>query len=290
MQLVSHYLQRPNKSRLPSEKRIVLFYDICFILQATCLLVHIVRTIDSCKQTLAHNIMVSEPFALSPFLAYKVQGCSYTVVESTLYAFSSVPVLVDDHSFEAILSDLLVEMRLAMFIGGAAVVLGLFNRSLVENNIFAILTVRNMVIWKDIVSAMELFFLCYVLQIAVACGPPQRILRDYFIHCGVTSRTTLPFVDVICLYVLSAGGYLTYVVSGILYLIHTLPKYGVLNEEEIEEYKERLRRRQAADMELKGQLQQAKEAHARLHFEMMERTYIDGVTEGSKKKKQEVIL
>lgn len=287
MQLVSHYLQRPSKNRLPSEKNIILFYDICFAIQAVCTIVHIVRTIDACKQTFKHNIIISEPFILQDFLQYKLKGCSVTMTHN-MYAFQNVQVTLKSEDILPVLADLVIEMRLGMFIAGLASILGLLNRGFVENNVFAIVSIRNVVIWKDVVSAMELAFLAYILQIAAATETPRAVLQTMFSTCGIERKVTIPFVDAISLYVCASVGFLTYVVSLVLYLIHTLPKYGVLNEVEIEEYKERLRRSKIVTSETRRQVEEAKEAHARLQFQLMETNF--AMQQSSKQKDDEIVL
>lgn len=281
MQLVSHYLQRPSKNRLPSEKRIIPFFDLCFAIQAVCIIVHIVRVVDASNQTLQHGIIVPQPFKLAEYLDYKLSGCSMTTTSSSLYAFYNVEVVVNEKNLMPIFADMVWSMRLAMFVGSVTGLMGLVNRGFVENNVFVILTLRNVVLWKDVVSACELLLLGYMFQIAVSIEYPRVLLREYFVYCGVERRVALPFIDVIPLYVFSAAGYLTYVVSGMLYFIHTIPKYGVLDAEEVEQYKERLRRQKEASAEMQVNLHAAKEAHARLHFQMMEANYLAAAPGGA---------
>lgn len=205
-----------------------------------------------------------------------------------MYAFQNVQVTLDSQDILPVLADLVIEMRLGMFISALASVLGLLNRGLVENNVFAIVSIRNIVIWKDVLSAMELAFLAYVFQIAAATETPRNVLQTMFSTCGIERKVTIPFVDAISLYLCASVGFLTYAVSLVFYLMHTLPKYGVLNEVEIEEYKERLRRSKIVTSETRRQVEEAKEAHARLQFQLMESNF--AMEQSSKKKDDEIVL
>eukprot|EP00796_Vickermania_ingenoplastis_P011821 gene11821-8131_t len=288
MQLVSPYLQRPNKGRLPSEKKIVLLNDLCFAVQAVCLIVHIVWTVDASKQTFQHNIIAAQPLQLLPYLSYKVDGCSVSTTMN-LYAFRNVSVTVTDRDVLPVLADLAVELRLGIFIGSVALVLGLANRSFVESNVFAVARLRNLIIWKDAFSATELLFLSYMFQIGSMVESPRSLLQVFFRSCGVERDVSLPYVSPIPLYIFGAFGFLTYAVSLVLYLMHTLPKYGVLNAAEIEEYKARLKRSKEMNMETKRKIEEAKLAHARLQFQAIETTLM-AEQKLRKRKDDEIVL
>lgn len=269
MQLVSHYLQRPAKRRLPSEKNIIPFFDLCVVVQATAIIVHSVVLVNSSKQTLSSGILGGDSLVVQEYLTYKLESCELNVTQS-LDAFRSVSVNLTGENFFPLLADFIALMRLGMIIGIITVIIGAFNRLLVELNTFVLFSYRNLVIWKDIVSAVELLLLVILFVIAALADSPRRLLAEFFMSCGVKSRVSLPFVTVTPLYVCAGVGFFAYAVSFAFYLYHTLPKYGVLNAEEIEDYKVRLERRKNAHALTMAQLQKTKEEHARLQLQLME--------------------
>lgn len=269
MQLVSHYLQRPAKKRLPSEKSIVPFFDLCVLIQATAIIVHSVTFVDSGKQTLKGGVLSSGQMELQGYLGYKLGNCMVNIT-TNLNAFTNVTSTVSGTNFYPILADYANQMRLGMILGIIAVVVGAFNRLLLELNTFVLFSFRNLIIWKDIVSAVELVLLGLLFGLASSADYPRGLLKEFFSSCGVKGKASLPFISLIPLYICGAGGFLAYAVSLILYLIHTLPKYGVLNEDEIEDYKARLQKKIALQAQTKAQWEKAIEEHARLQLQIMD--------------------
>lgn len=269
MQLVSHYLQRPAKARLPSEKNIVPFFDLCVVVQATAIIVHSLVLVNSSKQTITSGVLGGQTLVLQDYLTYKLQNCELNLTQS-MDAFTNVKIDLTGTNFLPLLADFISLMRLGMIIGIIAVVVGAYNRVLVELNTFVLFSYRNLVIWKDIVSAVELVLLGFLMGIAALADSPRRVLDTFFVSCGVQSRVSLPFVTVTPLYICAGAGFFAYAVSLSLYLYHTLPKYGVLNEEEIEDYKVRLEKRKSAHAVTMAQLQKTKDEHARLQLQLME--------------------
>lgn len=264
MQLVSDLQQRPKKGRLKIEKRIVLFYDLCSLVQLTVFLIHTVTTMIGASRTFRNYIIVENNFELAPALVYKTQNCTFNTVRS-IYAFSSVDMTFTVDSVNDVFVDQAIQMRLAIFVCVVTFVVGGVNRMLVEANLFVV-KYRNFYFWKDIISATELILLAYVAQITSAIDPPKHLLRDYLRFCGVKGNAYLPFISTINLWVFVGVGYFTYVVGLSLYLNNTLPKYGIMTPAEIAEYKTWLRARRAEQEQSRMLIEEARKAHARLHM------------------------
>ncbi|KAG5480460.1 hypothetical protein LSCM4_06227 [Leishmania orientalis] len=264
MQLVSDLQQRPKKGRLSIEKNIVSFYDLCSAVQLITFLIHTVTTMIGANRTFTRYIIVQNDFALKPALVYKTRDCSFSTVRN-IYAFNSVNMTFTQNSVNDVFVDQAIQMRLAIFVCAVALAVGGVNRMLVEANVFVV-KYRNFYFWKDIISATELLLLAYVMQIAAAAEQPARLLRDYLRFCGVKADSYLPFISTANLWVFAGVGYLTYVVGIILYLNNSLPKYGVMTPQEIDEYKAWLRRRRAEQEQVRTLVDEAKKAHARLHL------------------------
>jgi hypothetical protein len=264
MQLVSDLQQRPKKGRLKVEKRIVLLYDLCSVVEFSVFLIHTVTTMIGASRTFSNYIIRMNDFALAPALMYKTQNCTYNTVRS-IYAFQDVNMTFTANSINDVFVDQAIQMRLAIFICAVAFVVGGVNRSLVEANVFVI-KYRNFYFWKDILSATELILLAYVAQIAAAIDPPKHLLRDYLRHCGIEGNAYLPFISTINLWVFVGVGYFTYVVGLPIYLNNTLPKYGIMTPAEIEEYKTWLRARRAEQEQSRMLIEEARKAHARIHM------------------------
>lgn len=286
MHLVSHYLQRPSRNRLPSERFVIVLNDICFIVQSVAILVHVVFVINAFRQTLVHGIISSRPFLLQEFILVKTHMCNLTVTEN-MYAFRNVTMVINQESLTPIAADLAIEMRLSIFIGLLTLGLSRVNKNFVETNVFVIFSFRNVVIWKDVLSALELAFTGYIFQCALATDVPRRLLRKYFEACGIQRRVTAPFLNVAGLYVFAGVGFFAYAVSFAFYLWHTIPQYGVLDQEEIEAYKEQLRRSKALTEATRQELDAAKEIHARIQLKLMEN---DFTSEVHRPKDDEVVL
>lgn len=264
MHIVSDLQQRPRKGRLRLEKRIIPFYDICTLVQLVTLLIHTVTTVLAANRTFTYSIFSNNDFELRPPLVYKTKDCEFTTV-GTYYAFSNVSVSLKLNNANDIYVDLAIQMRLAVFICSATLLLGAVNRSCVETNFFVI-KFRNFYLWKDILSAAELLMLGYVFQIATAATGPRKLLKAYLENCGVRSHVYLPFVSLVNLWLFAAMGYFCYAVSLILYLYNALPKYGVMTPDEIAEYKLWLRDRRVEIEQVREYINQAKAAHARVHM------------------------
>lgn len=289
---MSHFLQRPNKDRLPSEKNIQILYDLCFLGQVITLLVHIVWTVDAAKVTLKHNIISSQPLEVVGYLQYRLQDCTYQTTRA-MFGFRDVTITVNWAMVFYVLADLVIQLRVAMFVGTATVILGMVNRGFVEENTFIIARIRNVVVWKSVVSAMELLMLGYVFQIAVAAGTPRSLLKDYFAACNVSGTTTLPHVSLVPLYVFASLGYLTYAVSLPIYLMHTLPKYGTMKPSEAEDFKKRVEHRRQTEQEVSLKIAQTKSLHAALqHRRLLERVVVDhtAAQPGNEGDEDEVLL
>lgn len=264
MQLVSDLQQRPKKGRLKIEKQIVQFYDLCSVVQLTVFLIHTVTTMIGANRTFKNYIIVENNFELAPALTYKTQNCSYNTIRS-IYAFQEVNMTFTVDSINDVFVDQAVQMRLAIFVCAVAFVVGGFNRMLVEANVFVV-KYRNFYFWKDIISATELILLAYVAQITAAIDPPKHLLRDYLRYCGIDGNAYLPFISTINLWVFVAVGYFSYVVGIAIYLNNTMPKYGIMTPEEIEEYKAWLRARRAEQEQSRMLIEEARKAHARIHM------------------------
>ncbi|XQJ30923.1 hypothetical protein NXY56_007030 [Leishmania guyanensis] len=264
MQLVSDLQQRPKKGRLSVEKNIVPFYDLCTAVQFITFLIHTVTTVIGASRTFVHNIIVQNDFELTPALVHKTRNCSFSTVRN-MYAFDSVNMTFTQSSVNDVFVDQAIQMRLAIFVCAATFFVGAVNRTLVDANVFVI-KFRNFYFWKDIISATELLLLAYVMQITATIVQPASLLRDYLRHCGVQASSYLPFISIINLWVFAGVGYLTYVVGIALYLNNTLPKYGVMTPQEIEEYKAWLRSRRTEQEQVRMLIDEAKKAHARLHL------------------------
>ncbi|KAG5506522.1 hypothetical protein JKF63_06025 [Porcisia hertigi] len=264
MHVVSDLQQRPKKGRLMVEKNIVTFYDLCSLVQLVTFLIHTVTTVIGAKRTFTRNIMIPNEYELTPALAHKTRNCSYSTVRD-IYAFYSVHMTLTESSANDIFVDHAIQMRLAIFVCAAAIVVGGLNRTLVDVNVFVI-KFRNFYFWKDIISAIELLLLAYVIQIVATAVQPAHLLRDYLLHCEVKSRAYLPFVSTVNLWVFAGVGYLSYVVGLVLYLNNALPKYGLMTPQEIEEYKAWVRSRRAEEEQARILIDEAKKVHARLHM------------------------
>lgn len=264
MQLVSDLQQRPKKGRLPIEKSIVPFYDLCTTVQFVTFLIHTVTTMIGANRTFTRSIIIQNNFELTPSLVYKTHNCSFSTVRN-IYAFSAVNMTFTQCSVNDVFVDQAIQMRLAIFVCAATLCVGAVNRMLVESNVFVI-KFRNFYLWKDIISATELLLLAYVMQIVATVQYPARLLQDYLRHCGVMANSYLPFISTINLWVFAGVGYLTYVVGLSLYLNNALPKYGVMTPQEIEEYKAWVRSRRAEQEQVRMLIDEAKKAHARLHM------------------------
>lgn len=264
MQLVSDLQQRPNKGRLSVEKNIIPFFDLCSLVQIVCFIIHTVQTVLSAKVTFKNYIMVKNNFELLPTLLYKTSNCTYSTVRN-IYAFENVNMTFTPSNVNDVFVDHAIQMRAAVFVMPIAVLLGALNRGCVENNVFVIKW-RNFFIWKDIFSATELLILAYVIQIGVAMQEPGALLRGYLRHCGCKSSSYMPFVNSVPLFLQAAVGFFCYFVSGVIYLINALPKYGVMTPAEIQEYKEWLRKRNAEIAQSQQLIEQAKAAQAQLQM------------------------
>lgn len=264
MQLVSDLQQRPRKGRLKIEKHIVVFYEVCTVVQLSVFLIHTVTTMIGASRTFMKYIIVENNFELAPALVYKTQNCSYNTIRS-IYAFTNVNMTFTARSANDVFVDQAIQMRLAIFICAVTFFVGGVNRILVEVNVFVV-KFRNFYFWKDIISATELILLAYVAQIAAAINPPRHLLRDYLRYCGVEGNAYLPFISTINLWVFVAVGYFTYVVGLAIYLNNTLPKYGIMTPAEIEEYKAWLRARRAEQEQSRMLIEEARKAHARLQM------------------------
>lgn len=266
MQLVSDYQQRPKKARLKMEKRIVMFYDLCSIVQLVTFLVHTVTTTIAAKRTFGQSYYVNQDFQLSPTLVYKTENCSFETTRN-IYAFTEVSMNWSASNVNDVFVDLAIQTRLAVFVCAVTFFIGALNRSFVEMDFF-VFKYKNFYIWKDISSATELILLAYIFQIAASVSPPASLLRDYLQYCGVQSEIYLPFQTNITLFVFAGVGYFTYLVGLVLYCYNACPKYGIMTEAEIQEYKMWLRARRAEKEQSRLLIEEAKKAHARL--QMME--------------------
>ncbi|CAD2215135.1 hypothetical protein AGDE_03961 [Angomonas deanei] len=264
MQLVSDLQQRPKKGRLKMEKSIVPFYDLCAMVQIVVFIIQTVTIYIGAYRTFVHNFFVTSHFQLAPALVYKTANCTFETTRN-IYAFNNVTMKFTSSSVNDVFVDSAIQFRLSIFVMAVALFLGMINHVFVEINLFKV-QYRNFTFWKDILSACELILLGYVIQIAVAAGPPSRLAQDYLNHCGIQTRNYLPYVGVVPMYVFAGVGFGSYAVGLTLYLYNSLPKYGVMSAEEIEEYKSWLRARRAEIEQSRVYIEQAKQAHARVQM------------------------
>ncbi|ORC88914.1 uncharacterized protein TM35_000141250 [Trypanosoma theileri] len=267
MHVVSDLQQRPNKSRLKCEKRIVPFYDICSVVQFVCLVIHTTKVVMTARCTFAHSLWSKNNLELVPPLVMKLDSCYYMTTRSTLYAFKDVSVELFLSGVSDVFADHAIQMGLAIFFCAFTLFFGAVNRSAVENNFFSYRW-RNFVFRKDLIAALEIAMLCLVLRTALMATAAGSLLEDYLRYCKVVSRAYLPFCTVVPLFVFVGAGFATYVVGCVLYLYNALPKYGIMTEEEIVDYKVWLRGRRARIEEAKRAAEAAKLANMRLQLMM----------------------
>ncbi|KAH9601242.1 hypothetical protein LSM04_000623 [Trypanosoma melophagium] len=267
MHVVSDLQQRPNKSRLKCEKRILPFYDLCSVVQFVCLVIHSTKVVMAAKCTFVSSLWSRNPLKIVPSLAMKLDVCNFTTRRSTLYAFKDVPLGLYSLGANDIFADHTIQMCLAIFFCAFTLLFGVLNRSAVENNFFTFRW-RNFVFHKDIIAALEFAMLCLVLRTALMANTAGTLLEDYLQYCDVFSRAYLPFCPLMQLFVFVGTGFFTYVVGCALYLYNALPKYGIMTEEEIVDYKVWLRSRRARIEEAKRTAEAAKLANMRLRIMM----------------------
>ncbi|CCW64496.1 unnamed protein product [Phytomonas sp. EM1] len=262
MQVVSDSQRKSSKGRLKVEKRIISFVYLCTGIQLLMVFAFIVKVTLGVNRTFQHSIFSNNDYALNPVLIYKTKTCNYTTVDD-LQAFNGVSITLNAENANIVFADHALEMKSLFVLGLITMAFGIINRICIDIAFFS-LKFRNMDIKKDIFSATELLLLTYLAQAAAFSEPRSALLRNYLHNCGVTSEKYLPWVSVSGLYVVVATGYFTYLVTLIIYLRNTLPKYGTMTPEEIEEYKAWLRLRKAEAEQSRIFIEQAKRAHARM--------------------------
>lgn len=262
MQIVSDLQQRPRKGRLPMEKRLVPIYDIFSLVQLVVFVIHTVQTTIGAHRTFNNNFFLQSDFSLNEAIVIKTQDCVYNSTRS-IYAFTGVDTSFTADNVNDVFVDQAIQMRLGIFVMAAAFAIGTTNRICIEVNFF-VLKVRNFSFWKDILSAVEMLLLAYVFVIAASVAHPSGLLDDYLTHCGMQSRVYLPFISAATMWVFGGVGFGTYALGLVLYLSNTLPKYGIMTEAEIGEYKEWLRARRSEKEHTRMFIEQAKRAQARM--------------------------
>ncbi|KEG06477.1 hypothetical protein DQ04_13731000 [Trypanosoma grayi] len=265
MHVVSDLQKRPNKGRLKCEKRIIPLYDICSVIQLVCLVLHTTRLVIACRRTFVHSVWSRNPLELVPSLAWRTATCEYEARRGSLYAFQQVHVLLSSSNANEVFADHATYMCLAVYLSAFALALGIANRQAVEANFYN-WTWRNFVVYKDLIAATEFALLCVVLRTALMANVAGSLLQDYLRHCGVVSESFLPFCGSTPLFLFVCAGFLTYVAGGAVYLWNALPKYGIMTEDEIRDYKEWLRERRAHVEEAKRVAEEAKRASMRLQL------------------------
>ncbi|CCW66367.1 unnamed protein product [Phytomonas sp. Hart1] len=264
MQVVSDSQRRPSKGRLKIEKRIIDFVHLCTSAQLVMIFYFIVKLFLAVNCTFDHSIFITNEFALNPVLKYKTKSCTYSTVRD-FNAFNGITLTLDASNVDIIFADHVFEMKSILILSLLTVFFGILNRIFIDINFFS-LKIRNMDLQKDIFSATELLLLTYLVQSTYFSRSRSSLLRDYLSHCGVTSMKYLPWVSVNGLFIVASVGYLTYLITLIIYLRNTLPKYGIMTPDEIEEYKAWLRLRKAESEQARVFIEQAKMAHARMFY------------------------
>ncbi|RNF08808.1 hypothetical protein TraAM80_02550 [Trypanosoma rangeli] len=263
MHVVSDLQRRPNKGRLNCERFVIRFYGVVTVVQLVCFLVYVTSFVIACKRTFVHSVWAPNPLELVPALQAKLQGCPFNETRRTLYAFTDVHLLLlPDNSYK-IFADHAVQMYLAVFFSGFALLIGLANRCAVDVNFFGV-SWRNFTFRKDVLSAIEIALISLLLRAALMANVTGALLRKYLQNCGLRSMAYLPFCSIVPLFVFISVGYFTYVVGVVMYLWNSLPKYGIMTEVETAAYDLWLRSRRSRIMEAKRAVHEAKRANMRL--------------------------
>ncbi|RNF12815.1 uncharacterized protein Tco025E_06446 [Trypanosoma conorhini] len=263
MQVVSEFQRRPNKGRLKSEKFVLSLYDVVSVVQLVCFLVYTTNFVMGCKRTFVHSVWARNDLELVPALRAKLRGCEFNVTQSTLYAFQSVSLSLEDDNSDEIFADHAVQMYLAVFFSGFTLLLGLANRWAVGLNFFSV-SWRNFTLRKDALSATELAMTSLLLRATLMANVTRALLQEYLTYCGLLSHGYLPYCSLAPLFLFVSVGYFTYVVGAAVYLWNALPKYGIMTEAEAADYKVWLRNRLGRIMEARRAVEEAKMANVRL--------------------------
>ncbi|ESL09536.1 hypothetical protein TRSC58_02741 [Trypanosoma rangeli SC58] len=263
MHVVSDLQRRPNKGRLNCERFVIRLYGVVTVVQLVCFLIYVTSFVIACKRTFVYSVWAPNSLELVPALRAKLQGCRFNETRSTLYAFTDVHlVLLQNNSYE-IFADHAVQMYLAVFFSGFALLIGLANRCAVDMNFFSV-SWRSFTFTKDVLSAIEIAMISLVLRTALMANVTGAILQSYLKHCSLRSTAYLPFCSIVPLFLFISVGYFVYVVGAVIYLWNSLPKYGIMTEAETAAYDVWLRGRQSRIMEAKRAVHEAKRANMRL--------------------------
>ncbi|EKF28950.1 hypothetical protein MOQ_007283 [Trypanosoma cruzi marinkellei] len=267
MHVVSDLQRRPNKGRLKSEQHMMFLHDIVTIVQIVCFLIYTTNFLIASRRTFVHSVWLPNPLQLVPALIVKTRECRFEVTKSNLYAFRDVHLVLSLQNSDDIFADHAIQMLLAIFFCGSALLFGVLNRSLVEHNFFSV-SWRNFTLRKDIFSAFEIVMISLVLRTSLMANVSGGLLKEYLTHCGVVSDAYLPFCSLVPLFLFVSVGYFVYLFGTVVYLCNALPKYGIMSEAEIAEYKIWLRNRQERVREAKRAAEEAKRANMLLQHVM----------------------
>ncbi|EKG00643.1 hypothetical protein TCSYLVIO_008404 [Trypanosoma cruzi] len=267
MHVVSDLQRRPNRGRLKSEKRVMFLHDIATVVQIVCFLIYTTNFMIASKRTFVNSVWLRNPLQLVPALIFKTRNCRFDVTKTNLYAFRNVHLVLSINNTDDIFADHAIQMFLAIFFCGFALLLGVVNRSLVQHNFFSV-SWRNFTLRKDILSAFEIVMISLVLRTSLMANVSGGLLKEYLTHCGLVSDAYLPFCSLVPLFLFASVGYFVYLFGSAVYLCNALPKYGIMSEAEIAEYKVWLWERRERVREAKRAAEEAKRANLLLQHVM----------------------
>ncbi|KAG8347185.1 hypothetical protein ERJ75_000880000 [Trypanosoma vivax] len=265
MHVVSDLQRRPKKARLKSEFLITKFYSLCTLLQLVCVVVYTTQYCIYAKRTFVNSVWKPNDLQLTPSLSWLVKNCSHRVTETYIYAFSGVSVLVSSESAEEMLAELAARMLWTVFFSIAVLVIGVANRFAVKKNFFEF-TWRNFVVRKDLLFAADVVCLSLLARAFFMADAPRRILLSYMEHCNSGLKGYMPYCSLTPLFIFIITSCFAYVLGGVVYLFNTLPKHGVMSEEEIVEYEKWKQRRQERAREMKRMQEEIRKENLRRHL------------------------
>ncbi|CBH09025.1 hypothetical protein, conserved [Trypanosoma brucei gambiense DAL972] len=265
MHVVSEIQRRPNKARLKSEKYIVHFYSLCTLVQLVCLIVFVTQFDMASNRTFTSSLWVENPFELAPSLVWLSKRCSHSVQNERVFAFTGVSVNISDKVVGVMFAALATEMHATFFLAVTALLVGAINRYAVKANFFEFKW-RNFNVRKDCFFATEIVLISALLHSVLLAEDTHRMLHDYLDHCNTRSRGFLPYCSTVPMIIFITFAFATYFFGFLVYMWNALPKYGIMSDEEVVEYREWLRRREESVAEVKRMEEEVRRANTRLQL------------------------